>query len=146
MIPFGLRKYKRKLSELYREKAQFTKTFEQTLEEYGCSSCEKIYSGAADSFADRFKNCDSCKVMSDVLDRAKQCDVASEEVEKYIVDNYAKAVFEFYQKKKPILVRKQTKEQYTWDQAFGSDFEAIPKTLRYALIGLVEGNGRYELK
>lgn len=82
--------------------------------------------------------------------RAKQLDVeicnVNEEISGFVENTYALAVFEYYKKKQPELIRVSTGEQMTWDAAFGSSFEAVSRTLRHSLVGLVEGDGRYSLK
>lgn len=59
---------------------------------------------------------------------------------------YAKAIFEHYAPKKPKLIRIKTGETVSWDDAFGNDFESIPKLQRHALIGLVENSSKYRIK
>ena len=69
-----------------------------------------------------------------------------EEIDSFVLDVYARAVFDVYSIKKPRLIRRLTKEVFTWDEAFGNDFEKIPSSLKESLVGLVEGSGRYKLK
>ena len=76
------------------------------------------------------------------VEQKKMCD----DIKDFICNVYAKKVFDFYNPKKPKLVRCLTKEVFTWDEAFGSDFSKIPSSLRESLVGLVEGSGKYKLK
>ena len=68
------------------------------------------------------------------------------EIESFVRNVYAKAVFDLYSPKKPKLVRRLTKEVFTWDEAFGDNFDKIPLSLKESLVGLVEGSGKYKLK
>ena len=68
------------------------------------------------------------------------------EIKTFLCDVYARRVFEVYNVKKPKLVRRLTKEVFTWDEAFGSDFSKIPASLRESLVGLVKGSGKYKFK
>lgn len=68
------------------------------------------------------------------------------EIDTFVEEEYAKKVFDVYRNKKPELVFVVDGRIVGWTDAFGEDFEKIPKTLRHSLIGLVEGSGRYRLK
>ncbi|WP_026518620.1 hypothetical protein [Butyrivibrio sp. MC2021] len=68
------------------------------------------------------------------------------EIDNLIENDYAEAVFNEYCKEKPDLTRVYTGETVSWDDAFGSDFEAISKSLRHSLVGLVEDPGKYQIK
>jgi len=80
----------------------------------------------------------------------KQLEAAVEKLQKeiaiFIEDEYAKAVFEYYSRKQPKLIRESTGEVVKWKDAFGNSFEAVPRALRGSLVGIVEGGGRYRLK
>ncbi len=60
--------------------------------------------------------------------------------------DYSQSVYERYSPKNPKLISTSTEEVVSWQEAFGSSFEAIPKTLRHSLVGLVEGYGRYRFR
>lgn len=77
---------------------------------------------------------------------AHELDKISVDIDDFIENEYAQAVFEYYNKKKPTLVRIRTDEKYAWEEAFGSEFDRIEKTLKHSLVGLVENTGRYRIK
>jgi len=66
-----------------------------------------------------------------------------EEIENFITNVYAKSIFDKYSKKKPKLICKKTDEVIDWEEAFGSEYDKISKSLRHSLVGLIEGGGRY---
>ena len=68
------------------------------------------------------------------------------QIDSLIEGDYSRAVFEYYSKKQPVLVRNRTGEIIFWKDAFGETFENVSKSLRHSLVGLVEGGGRYRLK
>ena len=70
----------------------------------------------------------------------------SDRIAAFIENEYALAVFEKYSKEKPNLIRIKTGEIVSWDDAFGSDFENVSKSLRHSLVGLVEEPGRYRFE
>ena len=73
-------------------------------------------------------------------------ELLSEKIDSFIENEYAKAVYKEYSKKKPQLIRISTGETVEWNQAFGDDFESINKSLRHSLVGLVEEHARYRFK
>jgi hypothetical protein len=74
----------------------------------------------------------------------KDLDEISKEIDRFIENDYAFAVFEIYRKKKPQLVSVSSGEKISWDDAFGDSFDDISKSLRHSLVGLVESPGRYK--
>lgn len=65
----------------------------------------------------------------------------------YIENIYALAVFDYYNKSKPKVIRIRTNEEVSWNDAFGDSFDKIPKLKRHSLVGLVEeDHGKYLLK
>lgn len=68
------------------------------------------------------------------------------EIDQFIEGEYSKAVFDYYVKKKPQLIRIRTGEEFSWDQAFGNSYANISPSLKHSLVGLVEGGGRFKLK
>ncbi len=80
-----------------------------------------------------------------IQDFKEQLDDLSKEIDSFIEKEYALAVFEKYSKKKPQLIIVSSGETISWDEAFGSSFDEISKSLRHSLVGLVESPGRYKL-
>ena len=76
----------------------------------------------------------------------QEIDTLSDLIDSYIENEYSRAVFDEYSKKKPDLIRIKTGEIIKWDVAFGYEFENVTKSLRHSLVGLVELPGRYKLK
>ncbi len=68
------------------------------------------------------------------------------EIEGLIEGPYAEAVFAYYGEKKPILIRSLTGEEVSWEDAFGSSFNDVSKSLKHSLVGLIEGGGRYKFR
>ena len=75
-----------------------------------------------------------------------EMDQIIKQIDSLIEGDYAKAVFEYYQKKSPSLIRIRTGETVSWKDAFGDSFDEVSKSLRHSLVGLVEGGGRYKMK
>lgn len=75
-----------------------------------------------------------------------EIDAKKAEIDFFVESEYAKKIFELYNKKKPLLIRLKTNEIISWKDAFGSEYEKIPTNLRHSLVGLVEGGGRYRIK
>ena len=73
-------------------------------------------------------------------------DLIDAQINELIEGKYAEEVFRYYQKKQPTLIRIHTGEEVSWQDAFGDSYEAVSKSLRHSLVGLVEGGGRYKLK
>ena len=68
------------------------------------------------------------------------------QIDALIEGDYAKAVFDYYKEKAPLLIRIRTGEEISWKEAFGDSFDDVSKSLRHSLVGLVEGDGRYRIK
>ncbi len=82
----------------------------------------------------------------DTAEPGSDLDAIIEEINQYIEGPYAEAVFSYYKEKNPQLVRIQTGEEFSWQEAFGENFGDVSKSLRHSLVGLVEGGGRYKIK
>ena len=67
-------------------------------------------------------------------------------IDQFIEGEYSEAVFSYYVEKKPTLIRIQTGEEVTWEDAFGTKYSDVSKSLNYSLVGLVEGGGRYKVR
>lgn len=81
-------------------------------------------------------------------DDAKRVEADSKikEINHFVENNYAKDVFDKYGKKRPKLISNKTDAVVSWEEAFGSVFDEIPKGVRHSLVGLVEGGGQYRFK
>lgn len=81
-------------------------------------------------------------------DDAKRAETDSkiEEIDHFVEHIYAKDVFDKYGKKRPKLISNKTDAVVSWEDAFGSVFDEIPKGVRHSLVGLVEGGGQYRFK
>lgn len=81
-------------------------------------------------------------------DDAKRAEADSKikEIDHFVEYIYAKDVFDKYVKKRPKLISNKTDDVVSWEEAFGSVFDEVPKGLRHSLVGLVEGGGQYRFK
>ena len=91
----------------------------------------------------RFKKLTALQDSSQNPEEIKQAEIS---VNEYIEGEYAEAVFSYFVRKKPALIRIHTGEEYSWEEAFGESFEKVSKSLRHSLVGLVQGGGRYRIK
>ena len=89
---------------------------------------EKIDSGCADR--------NMKEVFKDLCD----------EFDYYNENVYAKAIFDYFSKKKPKLIRVRTKEVFEWDDVFKENFDDITKIDRCVLVGLIEQGSKYKIK
>lgn len=78
--------------------------------------------------------------------RRAEADSKIKEIDHFVENIYAKDVFDKYGKKRPKLISNKTEDVVSWEDAFGSVFEEIPKGVRHSLVGLVEGGGLYRFK
>lgn len=77
----------------------------------------------------------------------KKIDHKYKELERFQYNVYAKAVFEYYKKKKPLLVNIHDDSVVKWDDVFPNNFENVSNKNRYNLICLFENDGGlYRLK
>ena len=70
----------------------------------------------------------------------------SERIDSLIENDYAKAVYDIYNSKKPKLILLKNDSEITWDDAFGCSFEEMSKPQKHALVGLIENTGMYRFK
>ena len=75
-----------------------------------------------------------------------EADSKIKEIDHFVETIYAKDVFDKYVKKRPKLISNRTDEVVSWEEAFGSVFDEIPKGVRHSLVGLIEGGGQYRFK
>lgn len=140
------RKYSKKLSDLYNESEAVETQYSELTKDAGCPDCHFYGIGENSCYEDKFKLCQECSSSKEILKICRELDRIEKETDSFIETEYAKCVFDFYCRKKPILIRMSTGEEKTWDQAFGECFEKIDRGLRHSLVGLVEGGGRYIIK
>ena len=76
----------------------------------------------------------------------KEINRLEKELESFICNEYAKAVFDAYSLESPMIKDTYTNEIKHWDKMFGSDFNKLSISRREALVGLVEKYGAYRLK
>ena len=138
------KKFQTELEQLYEKYGEFEAKYNELSEKSGCPSCESYSTGSY--YEGRHRSCGECEKAEEVKAAARELDEISIEIDDYIENTYAPAVFEYYNKKKPTLVRVRTDEKYTWEDAFGSDFSKYDKALKHSLVGLVENTGRYRVK
>ncbi|MBR4256093.1 MAG: hypothetical protein IKQ18_02925 [Clostridia bacterium] len=138
------KEYQKNLQKLYDKYGEYEAKYNELADEAGCSSCASYSTGSY--YEGRHRNCGECEKLKDVQAAARELDEISIEVDDYIENTYAPAVFEYYNKKKPTIVRVRTDEKYTWEDAFGSDFSKYDKALKHSLVGLVENTGRFRVK
>ena len=134
------------LQNYYSQIEKADRAWEKAQDKARCYSCEHFTDGVVDFFAERHKNCAGCPKQKKVSKLAENVDCINSETEEFILNTYAKAVFDYYSLTKPLLVRGTTGETIAWEEAFGTQFDEVPKTLRYSLVGLAEGFGRYKIK
>ena len=144
VIMARFKEYQTKLQTLYGVQDDLINQYNELSDGAGCLSCASYSTGA--SFDGRHKNCGDCDKAAELKKLAVEVDKAGADIDKYIEDEYAVAVFAYYNKKKPELVRVRTDETYTWEDAFGSDFTKYDKALKHSLVGLVENTGRFKIK
>ena len=138
------KKYHSKLQMLYNKQNDLINQYNEAIELAECLSCN-LYSSES-CYENRHKKCGDCTKSKTILIIARELDKISVDIDDFIENEYAQAVFEYYNKKKPTLVRIRTDEKYAWEEAFGSEFDRIEKTLKHSLVGLVENTGRYKIK
>lgn len=76
----------------------------------------------------------------------EEIDKKIDEVDRFVEYEYARDIFEKYNKKCPKLICNETGEIVSWREAFGNDFDILSKNLRHSLVGLMEGGGRYRFR
>lgn len=54
---------------------------------------------------------------------------------------YAKEIFTYFEKKKPMLIHRKSNKKYAWQEAFGNDYSQVSPELKHSLIALIEDDG-----
>ena len=139
-------KYKKQLAKLKADKKAINDELYSLEEKAGCANCKMYNRGKVSSLADRYKSCSNCKGSTKCKKVASELEKIKFDIDNYIENEYAKMVFELYSAKKIKLYEKYDKKYLTWEEAFGNDFDKVSKTLRHSLVGLIEGEGRFEIK
>ena len=139
------RRFRTKLRDMEKRKEKAYEQLEQMTDTVGCGKCDCYDASTVREFVDRFATC-NCDKRSLLIESAAKADQTQAEVSSFLENEYAAEVFRYYSSRQPDLIRKSTGDVVTWKEAFGEDFNNVPKTLRYSLVGLVEGSGRYRLK
>ena len=116
------------------------------MEKYGCETCTKYYCGCINKYAERFCNCADCCFFHDVSSLCYAIDDVCGRIDKLIEGEYAKCVFEYGSIKKKVLINSENGEECAWEEVFGKKFDDVSCSLRRALVGLVEGYGRFRIK
>ncbi len=110
-----------------------------------CESCKSYNREVIGKYEERYINCSGCKKSKNLIEISSNLQRIEDEIDDFIENKYAKVVFEKYKDKPIILYEKYDKKQLSWEEAFGLDFDKVSKTLRHAIVGIVEGEGRYEI-
>lgn len=76
----------------------------------------------------------------------RKIDEITVQIDLFIAHVYGKEIFEYYNKKKPKLVRIKNDQIETWEDVFGDEYELLSKAQQHVLLGLVEGDGKYKFK
>ena len=142
----ALNKMKKRYKELKETKAIFAKKLEVLEQKYDSESWVGYNAGVVQRFAERYITCPECKEKKEIVEVCDALDAVIDEIDMLVENEYSREVFNVYSKKKPKLIRISTDEIFTWEDAFGDDFDKIEKGLRHSLVGLVEEPTRYKLK
>ena len=143
---FEIKKCKKKLAEMKREEEKVECSLERLERKYSSHDWPGYDTGSVSRFADRYTDCPSSKEKDEIIKLCNKLDDISAKIESFIEKEYSEEVFRVYSKKKPKLVRISTDEVFTWEDAFGTDFDKLEKGLKYSLVGLVEKPTRYRFK
>ena len=68
------------------------------------------------------------------------------QIDELIEGDYAQAVYNYYSRKKPLLIRIRTGEEVKWQDAYGESFEKLNPGQKHSLVGLIEGGSKYRIK
>lgn len=138
------RKYSSQLQALYKEQNTLLDAYDELIVSTGCFSCSQ-YNSKFKSFSGRFENCGQCKEYQKIHKITSKLDSIEESIDSLIENEYAPAVFNYYCKRKPLLLD-ISGQIVSWNLAFGNDYQAVDKESKHFLVGLVEKTGKYKLK
>lgn len=127
--------------------------YQEILEQYeelrfdaGCITCEVEKEDCKKLFFKRHTNCSRKEICFQIRELHKELLLISERQHDFEDNIYARKIFDFYSKKKPILIEKSSGRKVKWEDVFGNEFEKIPRNLKGSLTGLVENfDGKYKL-
>ncbi|MBR7000325.1 MAG: hypothetical protein IKI01_06870 [Lachnospiraceae bacterium] len=139
-------KYRKRLQKLKQDSKKAYQLFETALDVSQCGTCYNMDNGNVRNYAERLSKCKECPKSEALLKLAVAADEAETKEEKYTEDEYAHAVYDYYAKRKPELICVNTGESVKWDEVFSLTFADIAKSKRFALVGLIEKEGRYRIK
>lgn len=143
---FYFRRYHAKMRALNRVKENAYADWEKKAEDFGCATCSSFNNDTVQKYADRLKNCSNCSKMKSVLELANLADETELAADEFLLNEYAKAVFQYYSRREPELIRNATGDSFSWKEVFDEEFDQLSQNLRYSLVGLVEKEGKYRLK
>jgi len=146
MNNYDIRNCKKKIKQLKEIRKKINNKLYLIEETSNCKSCNLYNRGVISVYQERYSNCSDCNFSEQLSTLAMELQNVTNEINDFVENEYAKIIFENYKNKKILLIDKYKKQKISWDEIFGNDFEKVSKSLRYALIGLIEGEGRYELK
>ena len=75
-----------------------------------------------------------------------ELDILIHQIDNLVEGDYSRAVFDYYSRRKPLLIRSHTHEEVRWQDAFGDSFDRTTLGQRHSLVGLIEGGGKYRFK
>lgn len=145
MLSFRLKKYTKRLARLRKEYYEKDSVLEKKTADNGCLSCEHYNHGSVDKREDRFAKC-SCKKHKSMVELCSEVESLYDQMNELIEGDYSKAVYDLYNEKQPMLVRIRTKEDISWNKAFGDAYENLDTNQKKDLVALAEGNGKYKFK
>lgn len=135
----------KKLHSLQDKKKELDNHYYDLMDQYNCLSWPGYYSGNVEHLEDRFRNCKNESHVDEMIDVCREIEKSEDEINIFIENQYAKDVFERYVKQKPQLIRNKTKQLISWDEAFGDDFNELGTNEKNALVGLIEGQSKYQI-
>lgn len=68
------------------------------------------------------------------------------QMDKLIEGDYSRAVFDYYSRKEPVLIRELTGDEVQWRDAFGESYEKTDPGQKHSLVALIEGGGMYRFR
>ena len=113
---------------------------EKLLKSTDCFTCEVYYADLNRAAEERNKNCAGCKY-SYVGEAYHEFLTASDNVDKYIQNEYSKVIFDILSELKPDLIKRGTGDIFSWEEVFPKTFDECNKNNRKALFSIVEENG-----
>lgn len=141
-----IKRCKKTLADLRQKEEKAESQLERTEKKYSSREWPGYFTGSVKRYEERYLQCAPSEERDIIIGLCNELDAASSQIDDFIENEYALAVFTQYSKKRPKLIRISTDEVYEWEAAFGTDFSKIEKGLRHSLVGLVEEPTRYRFK